>query len=343
MNRSSRARMWKSTAAILSLLLILALSAWLYRSLPERRDGAVLPGEEGLSLSVVREDPFSLDAFLAAPPAYEGDAAKVLNGNVPLFTEEELRMAPGLQLSELDDLGRCGPALGCLGPETLPIEERGPIGEVRPSGWHTVRYDDRIEDRYLYNRCHLIGYQLCGENAEPRNLITGTRYLNMTGMLPYENAVFAYIGQSGNHVLYRARPVFEGDNLLASGVLLEARSLEDQGAGLQFFVYLFNVQPGVRIDYADGGSEAEADDLPPEPEPTLSALTETEELGGGEERSLPGEEGTITYVFNSNTMRFHRPDCPSAVEMRPENRVDFTGTREEAIALGYEPCSRCKP
>ena len=341
MKRSSRARMWKSTAALLSLLLVLALSVGLYRSLPERWEGTVLPREEELSLSVVREEPFSLEAFLAAPPVYEGEAAKVLNGNVPLFTEEELRMAPGLQLSELDTLGRCGPALGCLGPETLPTEERGPIGEVRPSGWHTIRYDDRIEDRYLYNRCHLIGYQLCGENAEPRNLITGTRYLNMTGMLPYENAVLGYIIQSSNHVLYRARPVFEGENLLASGVLLEAPSLEDQGAGLQFFVYLFNAQPGVRIDYADGISEAEEDYLLPEP--TLAALTETEEPGGGEERSLPAEEGEITYVFNNNTMRFHRPDCPSAVEMRPENRVDFTGTREEALALGYEPCGRCQP
>ena len=158
MQGNKRARALKSGGALLSLLLVLALSFGFYRSLPERWERAALLPEEGLSLSLSREEPFSLADFLAAPPAFEGEAAQVLNGNVPLFTEEELRMTPGLRLSELDALGRCGPALACLGPETLPAEERGPIGEVRPSGWHTVRYDDRIEDRYLYNRCHLIGY-----------------------------------------------------------------------------------------------------------------------------------------------------------------------------------------
>ena len=174
----------RSLAAVLGMLLLLSLSMALYRSLPRRWENESLPQTSLLAQPLSTAEPFSLEAFLQAPPKYGGEPALILNGNVPLFNEEELRMAPGLQLSELDSLGRCGPALGCLGPETLPTEERGPIGEVRPSGWHTVRYDDRIEDRYLYNRCHLIGYQLCGENAEPRNLITGTRYLNMTGMLP---------------------------------------------------------------------------------------------------------------------------------------------------------------
>ncbi len=324
------------------MLLLLGLSIGLYHSLPERWEKESLPQTSLLSQPLPTEEPFSLEAFLQAPPAFTGEAAQILNGNVPLFTEKELHTAPGLQLSELDALGRCGPALACLGPETLPAEERGPIGEVRPSGWHTVRYDDRIEDRYLFNRCHLIGYQLCGENAEPRNLITGTRYLNITGMLPYENVVFGFITQSGMHVLYRATPVFEGENLLASGVLLEARSLEDQGSGLSFFVYLFNAQPGVRIDYADGASEADPDYQAPES--ALAVQTEAEGPEPGEERSLPAAENSqITYVFNSNTMRFHLPDCPAALEMRPENRVDFTGTREEALTLGYEPCGRCQP
>lgn len=198
-------------------------------------------------------DTASASFDLSQVPAYSGSAETVVNGNRPFFSEEDFTNTTGLQLSPLDSLGRCGVCTGMLGPETLPTEERGEIGSVRPSGWHTVKYDG-ISGRYLYNRCHLIAFCLSGLNAEPRNLITGTRYLNTEGMLPNETLTCDYIKDSGNHVLYRVTPVFEGSNLVASGVLMEGESVEDRGAGLCFCVYCYNVQPGISIDYATGDS-----------------------------------------------------------------------------------------
>lgn len=280
--------------------------------------------------SGARKTPLTREAFLAAPPAYAGESGCVVNGDRPFFTEEERKAAAGLRFSELDALGRCGPAQALLGPETLATEKRGPIGELRPSGWHTVRYDDRIEDRYLYNRCHLVAYQLCGENADPRNLITGTRYMNIEGMPPVEILVGDYIEDSGRHVLYRVTPVFLGRELLARGVLMEARSLEDGGRGLQLCRYVFNVQPGVLIDYADGESRADPAWSAPEDE----ARRDPEAGDAAQEES---------YVLNTRTLRFHRPDCPSAEEISEGNRVLFRGTREELLERGYSPCSRCGP
>lgn len=190
-------------------------------------------------------------------PPYAGNPYEEINENIPFFNNDELTTSAFEQYSPLDRLGRCGSAYACLGVETMPTEERGPIGMIKPSGWHTIRYDDLIEDRYLYNRCHLIAFMLSGENANEENLITGTRYLNVTGMLPYENATAEYIRQTGNHVLYRVTPCFEGDNLVASGVLMEAMSVEDEGSGLHFNVFVFNVQPGIRIDYRNGESVRE--------------------------------------------------------------------------------------
>ncbi len=187
-------------------------------------------------------------------PAYSGEPSVTVNGDVPFFLEEDLTADPFESYAALDELGRCGAAFANICREIMPEEERGPIGEVRPSGWHTVKYAG-IDKHYLYNRCHLIGYQLSGENANPENLITGTRYLNIEGMLPLENMVCSYVRQKGGHVLYRATPVFEGDNLLASGVLIEAESVEDKGASLSICRYCYNVQPGVTIDYATGESE----------------------------------------------------------------------------------------
>lgn len=186
---------------------------------------------------------------------YSGKAYVEVNGNIPEFSDEQIRKAEGPleEYSSLDSLGRCGMAIAKVGVETMPTEERGSIGQVRPSGWHTVKYDS-IDGNYLYNRCHLIGYQLTGENANEKNLITGTRYLNVEGMLPFENMVAQYVEESGNHVLYRVTPIFEGDNLVASGVQMEAMSLEDLGKGLSFHVYVYNVQPGIEIDYATGNS-----------------------------------------------------------------------------------------
>ena len=187
-------------------------------------------------------------------PQYAGSAYVEINGNIPFFQESDITTTAYEEYSPLDRLGRCGPAMACLGRETMPTEERGEIGMIRPSGWHTVRYDDLIEDRYLYNRCHLIAYSLAGENDNERNLITGTRYMNIEGMLPFELETIEYLLETGNHVLYRVTPCFSGNDLVAAGVLMEAYSVEDRGRGLSFNVFVFNVQPGIEIDYGTGNS-----------------------------------------------------------------------------------------
>lgn len=196
-------------------------------------------------------------ADLESVPAFDGETPYVIiNENVPFFTEEEKVTVSFEEYGELDDLGRCTVTFACVGVDLMPTEERGSISGVKPSGWHTVKYEF-ISGNYLYNRCHLIGYQLTGENANKKNLITGTRFLNIEGMLPFENMVADYVTETGNHVMYRATPIFEGKNLLASGVLLEAWSVEDNGEGICFNVYAYNAQPGVIIDYATGESYAE--------------------------------------------------------------------------------------
>lgn len=185
-------------------------------------------------------------------PPYQGEAYVVLDENIPRFTEEEEQFT-GEEYHELDDLGRCGTAMALVGIETMPTEERGSIGMIKPSGWHTVKYEI-VSGKYLYNRCHLIGYQLTGENANEKNLITCTRSMNTTGMLEWENQVADYVKETENHVLYRVTPIFEGDNLLATGVEIEAKSIEDDGKGVQFHVFVYNVQEGIEIDYQTGDS-----------------------------------------------------------------------------------------
>lgn len=187
-------------------------------------------------------------------PAYSGEAYVELSNNLPGFKKSELTKKAFEKYSNLDDLGRCGAAYANVCKETMPTEERGAIGMVKPSGWQTVKYDN-VDGKYLYNRCHLIGYQLTAENANEKNLITGTRYLNVEGMLPLENMVADYAESTDNHVLYRVTPIFKGDNLLASGVQMEAYSVEDKGKGVCFNVYCYNVQPGITIDYSDGSSK----------------------------------------------------------------------------------------
>ncbi len=189
----------------------------------------------------------SLDSI----PEYSGDPYVVVNNNVPFFSEEDLEAEVFESYGDLDSLGRCTVAYSMVGTETMPTQERGNIGQVKPTGWHAVKYDN-VDGKYLYNRCHLIGYQLTAENANVNNLITGTRYLNVQGMLPFENLTADYIKETGNHVLYRVTPVFEGDDLVASGVLMEGESAEDGGEAIQFCVYVYNVQPGIIIDYATG-------------------------------------------------------------------------------------------
>ena len=179
----------------------------------------------------------------------------VLNNNIPEFSENEITTTAFEEYSELDDLGRCGVAFACIGEEIMPTEERGAIGQIKPSGWQKAKYDI-VDGKYLYNRCHLIGYQLSGENANEKNLITGTRYMNVDGMLPFENKVADYIKETKNHVMYRVTPIFEGNNLLAKGVQMEAFSVEDKGKGIEFCVFCFNVQPGVEINFSNGESKS---------------------------------------------------------------------------------------
>lgn len=281
-------------------------------------------------------------------PAYSGTPYTEVNGNQPYFTEEELTTQSFETYSELDSLGRCGVAYANVGQDLMPTEPRGEIGAVKPTGWHLVKYDN-VDGKYLYNRCHLIAYMLAAENANPQNLITGTRYLNVQGMLPFETKVCDYVKNTGNHVLYRVTPIFDGDNLLADGVLMEAYSVEDAGEGISFCVFAYNVQPGIGIDYATGDNWAEgsgtyqstvasvAEETPaPQPE-TDTAVQITPES------SAPQESQGITYVLNTNTKKFHYPTCSSVNDMKEKNKQIYTGSREEVINMGYVPCKRCNP
>ena len=256
----------------------------------------------------------SLDSI----PEYSGDPYVVVNNNVPFFSEEDLEAEVFESYGDLDSLGRCTVAYSMVGTETMSTEERGSIGQVKPTGWHAVKYDN-VDGKYLYNRCHLIGYQLTAENANVKNLITGTRYLNVQGMLPFENLTADYIKETGNHVLYRVTPVFEGDNLVASGVLMEGESAEDDGEAIQFCVYVYNVQPGIIIDYATGDSRLD------------------DGTGGS------SQSARKTYVLNTNSKTFHKPDCGSVGKIKDSNKQTFVGTREEAIKNGYSPCKSCNP
>ncbi len=259
---------------------------------------------------------YALDAL----PAYSGEAAVVLNGNIPNFSEEDKTTLLAFErYSALDALGRCGPAYANVCRDTMPTGEREAIGSVRPSGWQIAKYDF-VDGKYLYNRCHLLGYQLTGENANERNLVTGTRYLNVQGMLPYENQIADYVKETDNHVLYRVTPIFDGLNLVCSGVEMEAWSVEDEGRGVCFHVYAYNVQPGVVIDYATGDNREEA-----------AAPTEAP------------ADGEVTYILNVNSNRFHRPDCSGVASISHNNRRDYTGSREALIAQGYTPCGTCNP
>ena len=279
---------------------------------------------------------------LSDVPAYSGKAYTSVNGNVPYFTAAELTTTSFETYSDLDTLGRCGVTYACIGQDLMPTEERGSIGMVKPTGWHTVRYDGFVDGNYLYNRCHLIGYQLTGENANTKNLITGTRYLNIEGMLPFENMVADYIQETNNHVLYRVIPIFEGNNLLANGVLMEGYSVEDKGAGVSYCVFAYNVQPGIEIDYATGESKL-ADGAQQEEQKTAT-VTPTPSPEPEKQEPVTGSEASqAEYILNTNTKKFHYPTCSSVNDMKDKNKQEFFGTRDEAISNGYSPCGRCKP
>lgn len=262
-------------------------------------------------------------------PASSENAYVVINDNMPFFTEEEKQNETAFEIySELDELGRCGAAYANICTELMPTEERGAIGQIKPSGWQLVKYDI-VEGNYLYNRCHLIGYQLAGENANEKNLITGTRFLNVSGMLPFENMVSDYVKETDNHVLYRVTPLYHENDLVAAGVEMEAYSVEDDGVGICFHVFVYNSQPGIQIDYATGESSL-----------IENESSSVEETGNDvlEENSEKQE-----YIVNTNTKKFHEPNCSSVADMKDKNKKEVNCSRTDLIEDGYQPCQRCNP
>ena len=277
----------------------------------------------------------------------------VIDDNEPDFQESDYSETSYEYYSDLDELGRCGVAVSNIGKDLMPTKKRGSIGKVKPSGWHTVKYDF-VDGKYLYNRCHLIGYQLTAENANEKNLITGTRYMNVDGMLPFENMVADYVKETDNHVLYRVTPIFTGDNLVADGVLMEGYSVEDEGDGICFCVYAYNIQPGITIDYATGDSwlssesgnsdssssgNSAVSQSAADKSGTQQAAVQTESV---KETSVPVSTGT-EYILNTNTKKFHYPSCSSVKQMKASNKKEYTGSRDDLIAQGYDPCKKCNP
>lgn len=289
-----------------------------------------IPNSESESTPELNE---SLD--LSNIPAYNGTPYIAINDNVPFFSDSDLSTTSFETYGELDSYGRCSVAFANIGIDLMPTEDRGSIGQVKPSGWHTIKYDC-VDGKYLYNRCHLIGYQLTAENANTKNLITGTRYLNVDGMLPFENMVADYIKETNNHVLYRVTPVFEEDNLVANGVQIEAKSVEDNGEGILFNVYCYNVQPGITIDYTTGDSSLNGD-------VSASAETPATKQPTTPPTKSSAENNNSTYVLNTNTMKFHKISCSSIKQMNASNKSEYTGNRNDLISQGYEPCKRCNP
>ena len=275
-------------------------------------------------------------------PAYSGEPYVEVNDNQPEFTEEELTTVSYEDYSELDELGRCQSAEACIGQDLMPTEARESISSVKPTGWRNKSYDT-VDGGYVYNRCHLIGFQLTGENANEENLITGTRYMNVEGMLPFED-----------EVMYRVTPVFEGDDLVASGVQMQAESVEDDGVGISFNVYVYNVQPYVVIDYKTGenweGDEiaepegkwadgTEADPSDSKSDSKINAKTDSAATSKAEAKDTKEQ----TYILNKNTKKFHKPECSGAKKIKAKNKGEYTGSRQTLIDEGYEPCGNCNP
>lgn len=250
-------------------------------------------------------------------PEYNGSAYVVIEDNQPSFQKEDRTTESFEHYSELDELGRCGAAFANVGIDLMPTKERGSIGKVKPSGWQTVKYDN-VDGKYLYNRCHLIGYQLTAENANEKNLITGTRYLNIEGMLPFENMVADYIKETQNHVLYRVTPIFEGENLVASGVQLEGYSVEDEGEGICFNIYAYNVQPGITIDYSNGESKRAAT----------------------QQKEIRTEQAQVEIRGNSNSKIYHCPGQAAYEEMENSKNLVIFHSEQAAKDSGYRKAKR---
>lgn len=280
----------------------------------------------------------NIDDLATAFPQLNFDSSKwdssspyiEVNDNVPFFTNNERFQGKVFETySDFDDLQRCGTAFANVCKEIMPTEKRGEIGMVKPSGWQTSKYDKEIiPDMYLFNRCHLIAYMLAGENANEKNLITGTRYLNIQGMLPFENKVDDYIKTNPeNHVLYRVTPMYKGKDLVAQGVLMEAWSMEDKGKGICFCVWCYNVQPQIVIDYSNGNNHL------------VLAAEKPEKI----EEAAAEDEYTYSYILNENSKKIHRPDCSAIEKIAKDNKTETSRTYDELISQGYTPCGICKP
>lgn len=322
----------------------------------------------------------SAQATIADIPAYTGALCIDINHGMPGFTAQDEARGTFMQFSDLDFEGRCGTAFARIGPDTISNEKRGDISQVHPSGWVQRKYSF-VDDGMLYNRSHLIAHQLCGENANEKNLITGTRTFNAVGMLYYEELVGDYVRSTGNHVLYRVTPLFAANDLVARGVQMEAKSVEDNGEAVQFNVFVYNVEPGVAIDYVTGESweSSETPQVTSKGSATITTAAaaradkaaagsangskadggSSSESGGGgtgsesntsdangagsNNASSQGASEQQDYILNVKNKKFHKPDCSAASDISSANKQDFTGTRDQLIARGYSPCGICKP
>ena len=317
----------------------------------------------------------SARATIADIPTYSGALCININGGVPGFAAQDEARGAFMQFSELDFEGRCGEAFARIGTDTVSNDKRGDISSVHPSGWVQRKYSF-VDDGMLYNRCHLIAHQLCGEDANERNLITGTRTFNVIGMLYYEELVGDYVRATGNHVLYRVTPLFAANDLVTRGVQMEAKSIEDNGEAVQFNVFVYNVEPGVAIDYVTGESQESADTpaVASKGEGTITTAAAaraaqaagesgaSSSTGNASESSDAGASGSGSsststnasdtasssaeqhdYILNVKNKKFHLPTCSAVNDIAAANRQDFTGTRDELIAKGYSPCGICKP
>jgi len=329
MDKTTNNRQWKKLLQILLPILIAVLAAavtgWLAHSESEPTTTATATQDVSASDSTSPDvnsaagSVASLD--LSALPEYTGEPYIYINNNEPEFLEQDITDESFEYYGPLDKLGRCTACFACVGKDLMPTEKRGNISSVKPTGWHTTNYSN-VDGGSLYNRCHLIAHQLTAENANERNLITGTRYMNTKGMLPFEEATGNYVRETGNHVLYRVTPIFVGNELVARGVQMEGLSIEDEGEGICFNVYCFNVQPDITIDYLTGDSAL------------TSALSES---------TTKGNTQTGTYILNTKSKRFHTPDCLAIEGIKDDNKEQYTGSRDKLINEGYTPCGQCNP
>lgn len=299
----------------LSLLLVLLLSLSLC--------SCSLDTTEGSASEEHKTEAFQYSSL----PEYEDKAYVEVNHNCPFFTEGDYTTKAYETYGDLDRYGRCTSCMACVGQELMPTGQRERISSVKPTGWNYEKYSF-VEGELLYNRCHLIAYCLTGEGANEQNLITGTRYLNAEGMLPFEEMVADYIDETNYHVLYRVTPIFQGMEDVARGVLMEAYSVEDHGEGISYCVFCYNVQPGIRINYNNGSSKQTGEST------SFNPLDEVCN-GSTEEQS--------TYVLNTKNKKFHKPNCNGVDDIYQKSKETYHGTKDQLLVRGYRPCGNCNP